>query len=140
MSLADSIRQTASIARWVSAAVTAPDHTTFTPGGKVVPRARPASVTARRSPPIAGRAPALLPSLVGEAAAAVPVLEHLADLAHTLAHYPEEALGQLDRLLLRLHLDDGKAGDQLLRLGEGSVGHGEFPSVDLDTGALRAGQ
>jgi hypothetical protein len=39
MSLADSIRQTASIARWVSVAVTAADHTIFTASGEGV-RAR----------------------------------------------------------------------------------------------------
>jgi hypothetical protein len=33
MSLADSIRQTASIVRWMSEAVTAPNHASFTPCG-----------------------------------------------------------------------------------------------------------
>jgi hypothetical protein len=47
-------------------------------------------------------------------------------------------LASPNRFALRLHLDDRIAGDQLLRLGEGTIGHGELPSRDPDTGPLRA--
>src|SRR5918995_1720617 len=140
ISLADSIRQTASIARWVSGAVTAPNHATFTP------RCKPA-LSAAEGPALNGlplrahlRPPALLPfpgpgrglGLEGR----LPV--HQANLALTLAHHLEEALGQLDRVFLRLRLDDGIAGDQLLGLGEGSIHDGELSIGDRDPHALRA--
>src|SRR5437879_613326 len=48
------------------------------------------------------------------------------------------ALQPLDRLLLRLHLPQPEAGDQLLRLREGPVGHGPLASVEPDPHALRA--
>src|SRR5690348_8119772 len=40
------------------------------------------------------------------------------------------------RLFARLHLDDGVAGDELLRLGEGPVDHGAPGSRVLDAPAL----
>jgi hypothetical protein len=49
-----------------------------------------------------------------------------------------DALRPFDRLLPRLHLDQPVAGDQLLRLGEGSVDHGALSSGELDARALRA--
>src|SRR5262245_16665220 len=51
----------------------------------------------------------------------------------------QEASRQLDGLFLRLHLHDRVAADQLLRLGEGPVGHGHLPAREPQQRALRAG-
>src|SRR5207247_467252 len=48
------------------------------------------------------------------------------------------ALDPFNRLLLRLHLPQPEAGDQLLCLGEGPVDHGPLPSREPDARALRA--
>src|SRR5262245_56793992 len=72
-------------------------------------------------------------------------LEHRADLAVALLAVAtrsidrHEPLGPLDRLLLRLRLDDRVARDQLLRLRERAVDHGALLAAVLDAGALRAG-
>src|SRR5262249_258271 len=50
-------------------------------------------------------------------------VEDLAQLALAVAGERQELLGDLDRLLLRLHLQQREAGDQLLRFGEWAVGH-----------------
>src|SRR6266480_2062505 len=42
------------------------------------------------------------------------------------------------RLFARLHLDDGVAGDELLRLGKGPVDHGALRARVFDSPALRA--
>src|SRR5882724_2598109 len=47
-------------------------------------------------------------------------------------------LEPLDRLFFGLHLPQPETGDQLLRLGEGPVGHGPLVSRKFDTRALRA--
>src|SRR5438046_9491860 len=49
------------------------------------------------------------------------------------------ALEPRDRLVLGLHLPDPEASDELLRLGEGSVGHDAFAPRKFDPRALRAG-
>src|SRR5437667_1045762 len=67
----------------------------------------------------------LLPELGSELGAEVRRLEHLTDLDLGLCarHRIRAALYPFDRLLLLLHLDQPKAGDQLLGLGEGTVDH-----------------
>src|SRR5207302_1771847 len=94
-SLADSIRQTASIARWVSEIVNSVD------------RRLALELTAQLllAGGVGGRE-----DLFGE----VRRLVHLTDLDlgfHVLAHGSGAALDPLDRLLLRLHLDEPEAGD-----------------------------
>src|SRR3954468_1323669 len=74
-----------------------------------------------------GAEPLLLLAQLGrERLAEVLGLEHLTELdrrALALTRTgPGHALHPLDRLLLRLHLDDPEARDQLLRLGERAVG------------------
>src|SRR4030081_565828 len=63
---------------------------------------------------------------------------HQADLALAVARQLEKALRQFDRLCLRFHLNDREAGDQLLGLGEGPVGNGEFSFGEPDARTLRA--
>src|ERR1700733_10204054 len=60
------------------------------------------------------------------------------DLALAAPGDREEALGPLHGLLPRLHLEEGEAADELLRLGEGAVGHGELPLFEPDAHALGA--
>src|SRR5690606_3763656 len=64
-------------------------------------------------------------------------LEHLPDL--DLAIVEGDALDPLDRLLLRLDLDQPEPGDQLLRLGEGPVDDGPGVPVEPHARAPRAG-
>src|SRR5437016_3600446 len=146
MSLADSILQTASIARWVSEAVMTTDHTIFDPPVQAQARrgycpgrqldASTGSVTL-----LGGRLGAqaffLLPEFGSERGTEVRRLEHLADF--DLGPLERGALEPLDRLFLRLHLPQPEAGDQLLRLGEGPVDHGPLPTREPDARALRAG-
>src|SRR5713226_9858200 len=66
--------------------------------------------------------------------------EQLANLALAVAGHLHEAPGHLDRLLFRLHLDDRVTNDQLLRLGEWPVGHGELASSESNASALRTGE
>src|SRR3989304_4843901 len=63
-------------------------------------------------------------------------LEYLANL--DLAFLEGDALGPFDRLFLRLHLNQPETGDELLRLGEGSIDHGALRSREPDACALRA--
>ena len=64
-------------------------------------------------------------SLGRELGAEVLGLEHLADLdLRVLQHRVGAALDPLDRLVLRAHLPQPEAGDQLLGLGERAVDHG----------------
>src|SRR5438552_7660572 len=81
----------------------------------------------------------LLPQLGRELGAEVLRLEHLANLdLGILPHRIGAALDPFDRLLLRLHLPDPEAGDQLLGLGEGPVDDGALRTREPDARALRA--
>ena len=88
MILADSILQTASIARWVSVAVTATHHTIF-------------------NPPVQGQGLAVL-GLCGRVGAGVRFV-YLAKLALTFPDYLEKILGQLDSFFLGPYLQDSEA-------------------------------
>src|SRR6266851_5250602 len=112
ISRADSIRQTASIVRWVS------DVSGL--GGRLRP---PALV--------------LLPQLGRVRLPEVVRLEHLANFDLTVvAGGIGDALDPFDRLFPRLHLPDPEAGDELLRLGEGPVDDGPLPAREFDARAL----
>src|SRR6266566_3291565 len=79
----------------------------------------------------------LLAELGCECLTEVLRLEHLPDL--DLGSPVEgSALQPLDRLFPRLHLPQPEAGDELLRLREGSVDHGPLASVESDPHAFRA--
>src|SRR5688500_16484488 len=67
----------------------------------------------------------------------VTELEHLANLAHTVAGYFEEALGPFNRVFLRIRLEQREAGDQLLCLGKRAVDHGAGRSRQPDARAFR---
>src|SRR5580704_3416867 len=108
MILADSILQTASIARWVSVAVTVTHHTIFNPPVQG-PRVRPGG--ARRLG-FRGRVDARIRFV------------YLAKFALTLPDYLEEILGQFDGFFLGLYLEDSEAADELFGLGERTVCHG----------------
>src|SRR5262245_57550805 len=112
----DSMRQTASIARCVSVAVTATDHSIFKP------RAQPRLLLRRQLRP----QPLLLgPQLGRELGAEVVGLEDLPDLDLRLALVGiGAALDPLDALLFRLHLPQPEPRDQLLGLRERAVDHG----------------
>src|SRR6266511_3747698 len=77
----------------------------------------------------------LLPELGSERRAEVLRLEHLAKL-DLRAAVEGGALEPLDRLRLRFHPPQPEAGDELLRLREGAVGHGPLPSRELDARPL----
>src|SRR4051794_27014595 len=83
----------------------------------------------------------LLAELRRELVAEVLGLEDLADLDVGALSLPRtrtrHPLHPLDRLFLRLDLDDPEAGDQLLGLGERAVGHGGLAVRELDACALR---
>src|SRR5437773_6381057 len=69
-------------------------------------------------------------------------LEELAELNFAflaLAAQVGDALGPLDRLFPRLHLDDPVSGDEFLRFGKGAVDHRALASGKLDAGARGAG-
>src|SRR6266487_5406277 len=138
MSLGASILQTASIARWVSVAVTATDHTIFPPRlqDRGAPRLPPRG-------PLRAQALFLLPELGRERLAEVLRLEHLANLDLDLltvgvGTIEGGALEPLDRLFLRLHLPQPEAGHQLLGLCERSVDHGALTPGEADARALGA--
>src|SRR3989442_8859627 len=78
----------------------------------------------------------LLPELGAQRGTEVVRLEHLANLH--VAFLEGGSLQPLDGLIPRLHLPQPEAGDQLLRLREGPVGHGPLASVEPDPHALRA--
>src|SRR5262249_5234115 len=65
-------------------------------------------------------------------------LVQFANLALAIAGKFEESLGPLDRLFLRFDLKQREAADHFLRLGEGTVGHGELSFGDPDPRAFRA--
>src|SRR4030081_1560849 len=111
MSFADSILQTASIARWMSDAVTASNHTHCTPPCK--PSGRPGSRGAVRSllrGDLRADAIFLLPELRRELRAEILRLEYLAELDLGPA-VEGGSLQPFDRLLSGLHLPDPEAGD-----------------------------
>src|SRR5439155_6817842 len=60
------------------------------------------------------------------------------NLALAFPRHAEEALGQRDRLLLRLRLDDRVAADHFLRIRERPIGHGELVAGLADPESLRA--
>src|ERR1700704_6428673 len=63
---------------------------------------------------------------------ALCTLVNLADFSLAVTGCFEEVLRLFDRVLLRLRLDDREPGNQLLRLGERSVGHRELASGEPD--------
>src|SRR6185503_11311841 len=74
-----------------------------------------------------------------ELGAEVRRLEHLTNLDLGFAGGGiGAALDPFDRLLLRLHLPQPVAGDELLRLAERPVDHGALVSGEPDARALRA--
>src|SRR5438270_3787649 len=144
ISLADSIRQTASIVRWVSVAVTATDYTIFT-------RAN-ARTNKQPSSGAPGLAPGVLVHLLadalfrlselgGERVAEILRLEHLADFDLRLSarHGIGAALDPFDAFFKRLHLEEPVAGDQLLGLSEWPVDDRPLGARESDPRALRAG-
>src|SRR5437773_302775 len=129
ISLGDSILQTASIARCVSAAVTATDHTIFNPP----PQDRSASRLPLRGLPLQFFAQLLLARCVlgrKDLGREVRSLEDLANLDLALLIFTVgggAALGPFDRLCLRLHLNQPEARDQFLRLGQRPIDYGPLP-------------
>src|SRR5207247_2679008 len=66
-------------------------------------------------------------------------LEHLPDLDLRVGwHRVGTALDPLDRLLLRFHLPQPEAGDELLRFGERSVDYRAFAAGEANPGTLAA--
>src|SRR6267154_3724743 len=81
----------------------------------------------------------LLPQLGRELGAEVLRLEHLADLDLGLSSEGiGAALDPFDRLRLGFHLPQPETGDQLFRLGEGTVDHGALRAREPDARALGA--
>src|SRR4051812_6271342 len=119
ISLADSILQIASIVRWVA-------ELTCGRLGLL-----PLPLRGLRAQPFL-----LLTQLGRELVSEVVALEDLTQL--DIAFLEGNALRPLDRLLLRLHLPDPVAGDELLRLGERAVGDGRRVPVVVHAHGLRA--
>src|ERR1043165_1221624 len=65
-----------------------------------------------------------------------PRIEDLEHFALAVAGDLHEPFGDGEGLFLRAHLDEGEAVDELLRLGERTVGDGELPGRKTDTSAL----
>src|SRR5439155_23965193 len=87
--------------------------------------------------PLRAHALLLLLELGFEGRTEVLRLEDLANL--DLCAIPEgRPLDPLDRLFLRLHLPEPEAGHQLLRFGEGPVGHRPLPAGELHARSLGA--
>src|SRR5262245_25189054 len=162
MSLACSIRKTASTVRWMSVAIMATDHTISTPmpasrssragycllalrispkidtaeGRRVTPLSDNCRVWRLRLSHLFGQAAVVLDRL---ARPKVLQLEHLpdldlADLLMRIGAAPDP----FDRLRKRLALQDPVTGDQLLGLCEGAVDHGARVARELDPCALGA--
>src|SRR2546425_4481148 len=130
MILADSILQTASMARCVSVTVTATHHTIFNPSAQVeAPR-----LLLRGHP--YGRALLSLRRKVFRP-------EDLANFGLALPARPvfpvkfHEAQRSFDRLFFRLQLKDRIPADDFLGLGEGPVDRGYLPSRKPDARARR---
>src|SRR5262245_39479480 len=64
-------------------------------------------------------------------------VEHLEDLAGAVAGDLHELGGERDRLLARADLDEREPVDQLLGLGERTVGHAHLAAVALQLDAAR---
>src|SRR5438093_1891000 len=62
--------------------------------------------------------------------------EHFLDHGLTVSDDLPEALGPLESLVLRLHLDQCETAGQLLRLGEGSIRDGDLPCRAANVRAL----
>src|SRR5688572_29899578 len=130
MSRADSMRYTASIARWVSEADIAADHTR----GASAAQAR----SGRAGPP-PGRGVAHGVEARGgrlDVGGEVGHLLHLADLDRLVLR-GRAARGPGDRLLLRLHVDHPVAAEHLLGLGERAVDDPGLPAPEGDPRAHR---
>src|SRR5688500_1372764 len=143
INFADSIRQTASMARWVLEAVTASNHTTGAPEFKPDRRFSASAVLNGGWLPFAGdlRGQPLLalPDFGGVSLPEVRRLEHLADLdLRLLARRVRTALHPFDRLVERLHLEEPEAGDELFRFGERAVDDGSIRAREPDARTLRA--
>src|SRR5216683_1517513 len=127
MILADSILQTASMARWVSVDVTATHHIIFN---------SPAQYRSGRDSFLAVIGALLCPGR------AVLRTVHLANLGLAFPSRPvllvkfHEALRPFDRFLFRLQLKLRIPADNLFGLGEGPVDHGDLPPGKPDAGAL----
>src|SRR5262245_48186112 len=61
--------------------------------------------------------------------------EDLTDLAFAVASNVQKLLGELDRFFLRVRLKYCEAANQLLRFGERTIGHRQFPSGEAHAGA-----
>src|SRR5580658_281630 len=130
MSLADSIRQTASMARWVSVAVMAKDDTigtgTAQAKGDQVSRGCGGWRAAARSVlggDVLAHARFLRPQLRCRVVAEILGLEHTPDLDFLVAPGKRRAPDPLHRLGERLHLPQPEAGDEFLGFGERPVAH-----------------
>src|SRR5437773_11320272 len=66
--------------------------------------------------------------------------EDLPELELTVANNFQEVLRDFDRLVLRPGLNNREAGDELLRFGEGTVGHSHLSVQDADPRAVGAWQ
>src|SRR5262245_58427622 len=112
MTRADSIRQTASIARWVSEAATASDHTASSS----------ASASARRQASLVA-----LP-----ARAQLPYLDRRPLRRRTFA-------GDRNRLVPGPTIEQEEPSDDLLGLGERTVDDAPLAAAQLDAGSLSVG-
>jgi hypothetical protein len=118
MSLADSILQTASIARWIWVAAMATHHIIFNP--PVQGQGRTATKVSRRSEPAYSGAPS-----------------DLAKLALTTSTgCMEESLDQFDGPLLGVRRKKGEPVGHLLGFGERPIGHGQVPFEEPSARAL----
>src|SRR5579862_8548 len=121
ISFADSILQTASMARCASVAVTATDHTIFT----LVRASRSRARLLRR----------LLPEFRESGRSLLHLLREVLHLHH-LPHLDDfirasrTTLRPLDRLLARLHLDHPIASDNLLRFRKRPIGDRRLPVLE----------
>src|SRR5687768_16591403 len=143
MSFADSIRQTASIARWVLEAVTASNHTSA--GSEFKPDCAepwwlgPSRGCLLPGGDLLGHALFPLPDLGCVVLAEIGGLEYRADLdLRLLAGRVRAPLHPLDGLVERLHLEEPEAGDDLLRFGERPVDDRALGAREADAGSLRA--
>src|SRR6266566_3830485 len=140
ISFADSIRQTASIARWVSEVVTTSNHTSFAPPCKgrntvFTPLLQPfhrifwlgfcGSLSLCVGGHLLAHVLFVFPELGGELGTKVLALAHLANLDFRLPREKRiwSALYPLDRLVQRFHLKQPEPSDQLLRLSEWPIDH-----------------
>src|SRR6266566_1472542 len=128
-----------SIARWVSEAVTASNHTTFIlscKGARSAFSPLPLRVLGHLLPDLLF----LLAKLGCEFRSEVVSLEYLADLDLGLPARKRirTALDPFDRFVKRLHLEQPKARDQLLGLGERAVDHRALVAAELHARAFRA--